>query len=242
MAAPGGGRDKMSGDMHELKSDGIGFVAGRWPLDKGLATVVFMHGSGGSRVLWHPQVEALADRMNTVAVDLPGRGRSDGEGLSSIPGYAARVAEFIESIEAPRPVPCGLSIGGGIVLQPFIPRYLLGRCITGRLGSIRRFRCGRLRLVGGGHTSGRGQQREQGYGAQGQHQQQCLFHRVSAPKPVTPLQKYTSDTPRLVLPSRRYGANQDSNSLAHSFSRAAQAPAAQPTAGSGYQRNLSFNA
>ncbi len=107
----------MPVEMEELKSCGIGFTAARWPLDEGLPTVVFIHGSGGTGVLWKAQVEALAERMNTVALDLPGRGRSGGEGLGSIEEYAARVADFIESIEAPRPIPCGLSIGGGIALQ-----------------------------------------------------------------------------------------------------------------------------
>jgi pimeloyl-ACP methyl ester carboxylesterase len=103
--------------MHESRANGIGFVAGRWPLDRGLPTVVFIHGSGGTSVLWHAQVEALADRMNTIALDLPGHGRSYGEGMSSVEEYAARVKGFIESIEVPRPIPCGLSIGGAIVLQ-----------------------------------------------------------------------------------------------------------------------------
>ena len=31
--------------------------------------------------------------------------------------YCAAVADFIETVEIPRPVPCGLSIGGAIVLQ-----------------------------------------------------------------------------------------------------------------------------
>lgn len=103
--------------MHELKINGIGFVAGRWPLDQGLPTVIFIHGSGGTSVLWHAQVEALADSMNAIALDLPGHGRSDGEGMSRIEEYSAGVRDFIESIKAPQPIPCGLSIGGAIVLQ-----------------------------------------------------------------------------------------------------------------------------
>jgi pimeloyl-ACP methyl ester carboxylesterase len=103
--------------MLELEANGIGFVAGRWPLDRDLPTVVFIHGSGATSVLWHAQVEALADKMNTVAPDLPGHGRSAGVGMSSIEEYAVEVEGFIESIEAPRPIPCGLSIGGAIVLQ-----------------------------------------------------------------------------------------------------------------------------
>ena len=103
--------------MHELVCDGLGFVAGRWPLDPDLYTLVFIHGSGGSSILWHRQVTALADKMNTVAVDLPGHGRNDGPGMSRISDYSAAISRFINALDAPRPVVCGLSIGGAIVLD-----------------------------------------------------------------------------------------------------------------------------
>ena len=68
-------------------------------------------------MLWQAQAEALADRFNTVAIDLPGHGASDGAGMSCIEDYAACVDSFVSTAEAPRPIPCGLSIGGAIVLQ-----------------------------------------------------------------------------------------------------------------------------
>ncbi len=92
-------------------------MAGRWPLDPDLPTVVFIHGSGGSSVLWHAQVEALAGDMNTVALDLPGHGASGGQGTDSVTAYAASVESFILDLEVPRPVPCGLSLGGAVALQ-----------------------------------------------------------------------------------------------------------------------------
>lgn len=67
--------------------------------------------------LWRAQVEALADAMNTVALDLPGHGASDGEGMRRVEDYAAAVGGFMESLGTPRPVPCGLSLGGAIVLR-----------------------------------------------------------------------------------------------------------------------------
>jgi len=95
----------------------MAFRAGRWPLDPGLPTVVFIHGSGVSGVIWHGQVEALADEMNTVALDLPGHGASGGAGMESVAGYATVVDDFISSLRAPLPIPCGLSLGGAVVLQ-----------------------------------------------------------------------------------------------------------------------------
>ena len=104
---------------HEV--DGIGFTTGGWPLDPSRATLIFIHGSGGSNALWNGQVDALAERANTVALDLPGRGLSRGpgreRGLRHMADYAKVVADFARAIDAPRPIPCGLSLGGGIVLQ-----------------------------------------------------------------------------------------------------------------------------
>ncbi len=36
----------------------IAFAAGRWPLDPERKTIVFIHGAGGSNLMWHHQVEA----------------------------------------------------------------------------------------------------------------------------------------------------------------------------------------
>ncbi|RJP33102.1 MAG: alpha/beta hydrolase [Actinobacteria bacterium] len=103
--------------MYESKTGGIGFIAGRWPLEPDLPTIVFIHGSGGASVLWRAQVEALAGDMNTIALDLPGHGASGGEGKNCIADYTAIVDGFITSLGVTRPVVCGLSIGGAIVLQ-----------------------------------------------------------------------------------------------------------------------------
>jgi pimeloyl-ACP methyl ester carboxylesterase len=100
--------------MHDREAGGLGFKAGVWPLDSARATLVFIHGAGGSSELWVSQVEALKDRANTIAVDLPGHGRSDGPGRTEVGGYARAAADFIEAVEAPRPVPVGLSMGGAI--------------------------------------------------------------------------------------------------------------------------------
>ena len=97
--------------------DGIGFMAGRWPLDPELPTLTFIHGSGGDCSLWQGQIDPLLASANTIALDLPGHGKSRKPRLTSVPAYAAAVAGLLESLGAPRPVPCGLSLGGAITLQ-----------------------------------------------------------------------------------------------------------------------------
>ena len=64
--------------------DGIGFAAGRWPLDQDRPTLVFIHGSGGSHALWQGQVDAMLAVANTIAVDLPGHGASRGPGCDRV--------------------------------------------------------------------------------------------------------------------------------------------------------------
>jgi pimeloyl-ACP methyl ester carboxylesterase len=100
--------------MDDREGGGLGFIAGGWPLDSAKATLVFIHGAGGSSGLWVNQVEALKDRANTIAIDLPGHGRSEGPGCTKVGDYAKVAADFIEAIEAPRPIPVGLSMGGAI--------------------------------------------------------------------------------------------------------------------------------
>ncbi len=103
--------------VHEARTCDIAFIADRWPLDPDLPSVVFIHGSGGSSVLWRAQVEALTGVMNAVALDLPGHGASGGRGMDRVSGYADAVDDLVSSLGIPRPVPCGLSLGGAIVLH-----------------------------------------------------------------------------------------------------------------------------
>jgi len=106
--------------MEARKINGIGYMTAKWPLDPARATLVFIHGAGGSGGFWQAQVEGLDGRVNTLAIDLPGHGRSDGEGQDTIEDYARAVLDFIRRIDVPKPIPCGLSMGGAIVLQLLI--------------------------------------------------------------------------------------------------------------------------
>jgi pimeloyl-ACP methyl ester carboxylesterase len=103
--------------MEARKAGGIGYTAGEWPLDPEKSTIFFIHGAGGSSLFWQAQVEDLAARVNTLAIDLPGHGKSAGEGKDKVEDYAWAVADFMKKINAPNPIPCGLSMGGAITQQ-----------------------------------------------------------------------------------------------------------------------------
>ena len=103
--------------MEQRGHAGIGFITGKWPLDKDQSTLVFIHGSGCSAQFWQMQVAGLAEKVNTVALDLPGHGSSRGAGKDTIEDYAVAVTEFLDTLDAPSPIPCGVSLGGAIVQQ-----------------------------------------------------------------------------------------------------------------------------
>jgi pimeloyl-ACP methyl ester carboxylesterase len=96
---------------------GIGFTSGRWPLDPEKPTLIFIHGAASNNAFWKSQVTYFSEIMNTVAIDLPGHGTSQSPGKDKISDYAAAVLDFIDMIQAPGPIPCGLSMGGAITQQ-----------------------------------------------------------------------------------------------------------------------------
>ena len=107
----------MENEMLERETSGIGYLAGNWPLDPEKSTLVFIHGAGGSSAFWQEILPGLSARVNTVAIDLPGRGRSKGPGRQKIEDYASVVADFLTEINIPDPILCGLSMGGAIAQQ-----------------------------------------------------------------------------------------------------------------------------
>ncbi len=103
--------------MEKRYGQNMAYVCGKWPLEEDKPTLVFVHGAGGSSVLWETQVKGLEDHANTIAVDLPGHGDSPGSGKDSITGYAGEVAGLVREIDPPSPVIAGLSMGGAIAQQ-----------------------------------------------------------------------------------------------------------------------------
>lgn len=96
---------------------GLAFSVNTWPLNPQKSTLVFIHGSGGSNILWDNQVKTFGDRANLLALDLPGHGGSPGTAFSTVPEYTRAVMAFIDAMKVPKPVPAGLSLGGAITLQ-----------------------------------------------------------------------------------------------------------------------------
>ncbi len=77
--------------------------------------VVFLHGLGGTRESWNPQLAMLGADHRCMAWDMPGYGEAEPEAELTFPILADRVVEFLDDagVDPDRPVDLvGLSFGG----------------------------------------------------------------------------------------------------------------------------------
>jgi 3-oxoadipate enol-lactonase len=74
--------------------------------------VLFLHGLGGSRLAWEPQLEGLADRFRCIAWDVPGYGRSDPLPVMTFPALAEAAVRLLDELGIDRVDLVGLSFGG----------------------------------------------------------------------------------------------------------------------------------
>jgi pimeloyl-ACP methyl ester carboxylesterase len=131
--------ERISKEVIASKENGIAFIHGRPRHRPEDPTVIFLHGSGLAAAFWHRQVDELADRMNTVAIDLPGHGLSDKPALKSVRALAAVVMQFAKMCGYSQIIPCGLSLGGAITLQMLLdyPETLAGGILVGTGARLR---------------------------------------------------------------------------------------------------------
>ena len=100
--------------MERRQLEGRSVLVGSWPPQDDRPTLLFIHGAGQSALFWRAQLDALADRANTVAIDLPGHGASEEPPFESIEEQAAALSAWLRSASLPDPVPVGFSMGGAI--------------------------------------------------------------------------------------------------------------------------------
>ena len=76
--------------------------------------VVFVHGAGGSHLIWWNQIRALASIARPVALDLPGHGKSDPPGHTTVQDYGDAVLKLLDALAFDRAMIVGHSMGGAI--------------------------------------------------------------------------------------------------------------------------------
>lgn len=80
--------------------------------------VLLLHGLGGSRTAWEPQLDALSGDHRVVAWDLPGYGASPPlDGPLTFPALADAVAGLLDTLGVERAPLVGLSLGGMVALH-----------------------------------------------------------------------------------------------------------------------------
>jgi len=83
---------------------------------RGKRNMVLVHGAGGSHLDWPASLRRLRE-TNVYALDLPGHGRSEGPGRSSVAAYRDFTLTFLDVVGLDRATVAGHSMGGGIALD-----------------------------------------------------------------------------------------------------------------------------
>jgi pimeloyl-ACP methyl ester carboxylesterase len=83
-----------------------------------LPSIVFIHGAGMDHTVWTLQTRFFAHHgRNVLALDLPGHGRSEGPGLSSIEALADWVIRVMDALDLPKAALIGHSMGALSALE-----------------------------------------------------------------------------------------------------------------------------
>jgi 3-oxoadipate enol-lactonase len=98
----------------KTRDDRFGYEAAG---DPSLPPLVFLHGIGGAARAWRGQLEFFRDRYRAIAWDMPGYGGSAPLPTVSIAALADALQDFLEQVDATKPILVGHSIGGMIVQQ-----------------------------------------------------------------------------------------------------------------------------
>lgn len=111
----------------------ISYWAGGKMASEKRASIVFIHGAGGSQLSWGFQKAFFEKDFNPVLIDLPGHGESGGEGEEDIGRYANHIHSFLACLGLEKPILVGHSMGGAIV-QTFAityPELIRGMVLVG---------------------------------------------------------------------------------------------------------------
>jgi len=79
--------------------------------------IVFLHGVGSDKSVWHPQLEYFGETRRAVAFDYPGYGDSDrASQRTTRDNYARAILSAMRELGIDRAHICGLSLGGVVAI------------------------------------------------------------------------------------------------------------------------------
>lgn len=121
-----------------VQNQRLHYSAHRQDINQQRLPLVLVHGAGGNLYHWPSHLRRLPDH-DVYALDLPGHGRSQGPGRSTIGDYAEVVHDWAAALDLRRFVLAGHSMGGAIA-QTFALRYphrLAGLILVGTGARLR---------------------------------------------------------------------------------------------------------
>jgi 3-oxoadipate enol-lactonase len=78
--------------------------------------IVFLHGVGSDKSVWHPQLAHFGASRRAVALDYPGYGESDPAADATRDDFALAILAAMDSLGIERAHVCGLSLGGVVAI------------------------------------------------------------------------------------------------------------------------------
>jgi pimeloyl-ACP methyl ester carboxylesterase len=123
---------------HQLNKQQLFYTRRPWLPDKTQPTLLLIHGAGGSHLDWPAELRRM-EGVTVYGLDLPGHGRSEKPGRSSIDAYAADVAAFVQALDLENVIVAGHSMGGAIALTLGLkrPSWLTGLVLAGTGARLR---------------------------------------------------------------------------------------------------------
>lgn len=78
--------------------------------------ILFLHGVGSDKSVWHPQLAHFGKRRRAIAIDYPGYGESEARAGATRDDFAAAALAALDALGVERAHICGLSLGGVVAI------------------------------------------------------------------------------------------------------------------------------
>ena len=79
-------------------------------------SILFLHGVGSDRSVWHPQNAHFAAERRAIAIDYPGYGESEPDAVATRDDFARAALATLDALGIQRAHICGLSLGGVVAI------------------------------------------------------------------------------------------------------------------------------
>ena len=109
----------------ETVGGGLFYTVSQGPADS--PALVLVHGAGGNHLHWPAELRRLHG-ATVYTLDLPGHGRSGGQGCDNIEDYTKATVEFLNTVGIGQPIIVGHSMGGAtaLTLALHFPTHVAG--------------------------------------------------------------------------------------------------------------------